>query len=824
MNLSNSRELNNNNTNSENENIVTEDEEESEEFVSLRHNNNMKMKTVSANDDTTDTPINNNNYNNNTSNEIVSGDKDKQKRRQGKEEQQEEEFSYGLLSSEQKRSLRCSLDECVTQWGEVRAALELCSIEKAQKAHQKEEQDEHEWQLLSAEKELEIAIRSIREQLAEDMRNRSRIAMRSNSNKNNNARKNNSHITKNENLAIPTTTDNDNKNINNIRKRKSDYGVSQRRDSGRHNNNSNNNNRCSFLYGEACLAGRRDTLEDRCTLAVPLIVPNREESINYKTKITATTTTTTNFNNTNDYDNGLSNRKDILNDNDLRDEMVEVQQEEEEQEEKEEANVWYYFGVFDGHGGTSAADFASKHLHHDLMRCWRHEAKYGMSMRRERENAQRNSNNDTKNGNKDYNHNATTSKAVIDDGEPSSKRMKQEERSIEMANELPGNADIIDSESIVAQRRWIENDIAEARILRRALKKAFERCDNNYLSNAQRSNSPCGTTALVSLISRRSGVTVTANAGDCRAILSVNGVATDISVDHKPNVREERRRIEKKGGCVKNMMGTWRVTRGGNLHDLAPHNRVWLSVSRGIGDLPLKRPIPLVSSEPDVFFNIPPMYNKVETSSKNKEAAKEVIDTALQQINDCDQLAIKEDKMSNLNLLILACDGVYDVLSSQKAVEAALDGLSQGGSLNESASAVVRTAYNNGSEDNLSCIVVMLNMGLSSNFQNSDVCQVIARSARQQLDNIEEGKKNIKRVYQDSIDEYQQNRDISVALEMNWRMNRPQQNNPHDDVEKGQHDAGPDNNQVLSVSVSGFSHQKTVENSGAQAEDDDMFS
>lgn len=131
-----------------------------------------------------------------------------------------------------------------------------------------------------------------------------------------------------------------------------------------------------------------------------------------------------------------------------------------------------------------------------------------------------------------------------------------------------------------------------------------------------------------------------------------------------------------------------------------------------------------------MFFNIPPMYNKVETSSKNKEAAKEVIDTALQQINDCDQLAIKEDKMSNLNLLILACDGVYDVLSSQKAVEAALDGLSQGGSLNESASSVVRTAYNNGSEDNLSCIVVMLNMGLSSNFQNSDVCQVIARSAR----------------------------------------------------------------------------------------------
>jgi serine/threonine protein phosphatase PrpC len=46
-----------------------------------------------------------------------------------------------------------------------------------------------------------------------------------------------------------------------------------------------------------------------------------------------------------------------------------------------------------------------------------------------------------------------------------------------------------------------------------------------------------------------------ANAGDCRCVLAVKQgdkmIAKDLSVDHKPNLESEMKRIEKAGGFVK---------------------------------------------------------------------------------------------------------------------------------------------------------------------------------------------------------------------------------------------------------------------------------
>lgn len=41
-----------------------------------------------------------------------------------------------------------------------------------------------------------------------------------------------------------------------------------------------------------------------------------------------------------------------------------------------------------------------------------------------------------------------------------------------------------------------------------------------------------------------------ANAGDCRAVLSRQGKAVEMSRDHKPMSSKERRRIEASGGYV----------------------------------------------------------------------------------------------------------------------------------------------------------------------------------------------------------------------------------------------------------------------------------
>ena len=63
-----------------------------------------------------------------------------------------------------------------------------------------------------------------------------------------------------------------------------------------------------------------------------------------------------------------------------------------------------------------------------------------------------------------------------------------------------------------------------------------------------------------------------ANAGDSRCVLSQDGKAIDMSLDHKPELAEEKARIEKAGGFVE-------------------ENRVKgiLNLSRSLGDLEYKQ-------------------------------------------------------------------------------------------------------------------------------------------------------------------------------------------------------------------------------------------
>ncbi|GLC40492.1 hypothetical protein PLESTM_001080500 [Pleodorina starrii] len=102
-----------------------------------------------------------------------------------------------------------------------------------------------------------------------------------------------------------------------------------------------------------------------------------------------------------------------------------------------------------------------------------------------------------------------------------------------------------------------------------------------------------GTTALVSV--QVGPKLYTANAGDCRAVLCRGGRAVRLSRDHKPELPDERARIEAAGGRVANVRGTWRV-----ILPLADGCTAKVcSVSRGFGDRDFKA-ASLISSEPDV--------------------------------------------------------------------------------------------------------------------------------------------------------------------------------------------------------------------------------
>lgn len=155
-----------------------------------------------------------------------------------------------------------------------------------------------------------------------------------------------------------------------------------------------------------------------------------------------------------------------------------------------------------------------------------------------------------------------------------------------------------------------------------------------------------GCTACVCFVSRRYFTLV--NIGDSRAVLSQSGTAKRLTQDHKATDKSEQSRIKAAGGGI--VMG--RVNG-------------FISVSRALGDWCIKA---LVISDPDIY-----RYERT--------AADEFI--------------------------ILACDGVWDVLSDQQAVDIINKCLKDSGSPQRAASELKNAALRLGSQDNVSVLVLV---------------------------------------------------------------------------------------------------------------------
>lgn len=161
-----------------------------------------------------------------------------------------------------------------------------------------------------------------------------------------------------------------------------------------------------------------------------------------------------------------------------------------------------------------------------------------------------------------------------------------------------------------------------------------------------------GSTAIFALIQGEN--MYIGNIGDARAVLSSGGVAMALSQDQKPNRPDEKARIEAAGGSV-TFWGVWRVQ--GNL-----------AVARAFGDLDLKQYVP---ADPEI------LTHKIVPADE---------------------------------FLILGCDGVWDVLNNQEAVDIVKTSLTEtGGDLNVAAKKLIDEAFAKGSRDNISAIVVKLN-------------------------------------------------------------------------------------------------------------------
>lgn len=103
-----------------------------------------------------------------------------------------------------------------------------------------------------------------------------------------------------------------------------------------------------------------------------------------------------------------------------------------------------------------------------------------------------------------------------------------------------------------------------------ALQQSFLDIDDAMLEDELLQEHVAGSTAVTVLI--KGGKLYCANAGDSRAVACVNGRVDALSLDHKPNSEEEKRRICEAGGYVE-------------------YNRVngSLALSRALGDFGFKR-------------------------------------------------------------------------------------------------------------------------------------------------------------------------------------------------------------------------------------------
>ncbi|KAG6482157.1 hypothetical protein ZIOFF_058788 [Zingiber officinale] len=177
-----------------------------------------------------------------------------------------------------------------------------------------------------------------------------------------------------------------------------------------------------------------------------------------------------------------------------------------------------------------------------------------------------------------------------------------------------------------------------------AIRKAYDRTDNKILEKTAELGRG-GSTAVTAILINGSRLVV-ANVGDSRAVLSKNGVAIQLSVDHEPSM--DREMVEEKGGFVSNIPGD------------VPRVDGQLAVTRAFGDGSLKKHL---SSEPHV---------------------------------------VDETVDDDTEFLILASDGLWKVMSNQEAV----DFIKEAKDPQTAAKNLTEEAVARKSKDDISCIFV----------------------------------------------------------------------------------------------------------------------
>lgn len=187
-----------------------------------------------------------------------------------------------------------------------------------------------------------------------------------------------------------------------------------------------------------------------------------------------------------------------------------------------------------------------------------------------------------------------------------------------------------------------------------ALKECCQNLEADYAG-------PDGTTALMAVI--LNGKVWIANVGDSRAIFVKDGTATQASEDAKPEIPRYKKTVEKLGGCVRRRLGEGEVDRVNGV----------LAVARAIGDKEIvgrDGKTCCISPDPKISY-----YSLEEFKN---------------------------------GYLVLACDGLYDVATTNEVGRAITQMDELGETVEIMSKRLVHSAIYKGSQDNVSVIITKL--------------------------------------------------------------------------------------------------------------------
>ncbi|CAM9604802.1 unnamed protein product, partial [Ectocarpus sp. 12 AP-2014] len=203
---------------------------------------------------------------------------------------------------------------------------------------------------------------------------------------------------------------------------------------------------------------------------------------------------------------------------------------------------------------------------------------------------------------------------------------------------------------------YAESTEKDTTVLEKALYAAFLACDRSVKASqdANPEGDRSGSTAVASFVTPTH--VVLAHAGDSRAVLASGQKVAAATADHKPYNDGERARIEKAGGVVsmKRVDGD-------------------LAVSRALGDFQYKDD------------DLPPEECKVSPAPETRSFPRSPQD----------------------EFLIVACDGIWDVMSDEDCTQAVREIFGEGeSSMGLACEEILDMCLFQGSRDNMSAVLV----------------------------------------------------------------------------------------------------------------------